>query len=144
MIETRRFKNVVIFIQIIFSLYLEFYQNFYAGKLNKTYLLNVCFAWTSRTVFWKKIRCHIFRFLCHILSFGSSGLNCKFIRREYGFSIDSKISVMSSGNKPILTLKISVANFSRFRYFADFDIRIVPGQNSFARIAFCYIECCVF
>ena len=39
---------------------------------------------------------------------------------------------MSSGDKPILTLKISVTNFSRFQYFADFDIRIVLlGQNSF-------------
>ena len=39
---------------------------------------------------------------------------------------------MSSGDKPILTLKISFINFGRFRYFADFDIRIVLlGQNSF-------------
>ena len=86
----------------------------------------------SFTFIWKKIRCHIFLFLCHISSFGSSGLNCEFIRREYGFSINSKISFMSSGDKPILTLKISVTNFCRFRYFADFDIRILLlGQNSF-------------
>ena len=39
---------------------------------------------------------------------------------------------MNSGDKPILTLKISVTNFYRFRYFADFDIRIVfLGQNKF-------------
>ena len=64
----------------------------------------------------EKIVCHIFLFLCHILSFGSSSLNCEFIRREYGFSINSKISLMSSGNKPILILKIS------FKSFVDFDI----------------------
>ena len=66
---------------------------------------------------WKKIRCHIFLFLCHILSFGSSGLNCEFIRREYGFLVHSKISFTSSGDKPILTLKISVTNFCRFWYW---------------------------
>ena len=32
---------------------------------------------------------------------------------------------MSSGDKPILALKISVTIFFRFRYFADFDIKIV-------------------
>ena len=47
---------------------------------------------------------------------GYSGLNCKFIRKEYGFSLNSKISLMRSGDKPILILKISVKNF------ADFDI----------------------
>ena len=82
----------------------------------------------SFTFIWKKIQCHIFLFLCHIFSFGSSGLNCQFIRIECGFSINSKISFMSSGDKTIL---ISVTNFCRFRYFADFDIRIlVLGQNS--------------
>ena len=85
----------------------------------------------------KNIRCYIFLFLCNILSFGSSGLNCKFILREYGFSINSKISFMSSGDKPILitnyiyNYKISITNFSRFQYFTDFDIRIILfGQNS--------------
>ena len=71
-------------------------------------------------------------FLYHILSFGSSGLNCEFIRREYAFSINSKIPFMNSGDKPIFTLKVSVTNFGRFRYFADLDIKIVLlGQNSF-------------
>ena len=32
---------------------------------------------------------------------------------------------MRSGDKPILTLKISVKDFGRFQYFADFDIEIV-------------------
>ena len=27
---------------------------------------------------WKKILCHIFLFLCHVLSLGSSALNCEF------------------------------------------------------------------
>ena len=62
----------------------------------------------------EKIICHIFLFLCHILSFESSSLNCEYIRREYGFSINSKISLISSGNKPILILKISVKNFVDF------------------------------
>ena len=63
------------------------------------------------------------RFLCYILAFGSSGLNCEFIHREHGFSINLKISFMNSGDQPILTLKISVMNLCRFRYFADFDIK---------------------
>ena len=42
-------------------------------------------------------------FLCYILMFGSSGLNCEFIRGEYGFSLNCKISFMSSGDQPILT-----------------------------------------
>ena len=71
-------------------------------------------------------------FLCYILTFGSSGLNCEFIRREYWFSINLKISFVSSVDQPILTLKISVTNFCRFRYFADFDIEILLlGQDSF-------------
>ena len=52
-------------------------------------------------------------------------MNCKFIRREYGFSINSNILFMSSGEKQILTLKISVKNFDIFPYFADFDFEIV-------------------
>ena len=32
---------------------------------------------------------------------------------------------MSSGDKTILILKISVTDFCRFRYFADLDIKIV-------------------
>ena len=64
-------------------------------------------------------------FLCHILSFGSSGLNCEFIHSEYGFSRNLKIPFMSSGDKPILILKITVTNFCRLQYFADFDIKIV-------------------
>ena len=67
---------------------------------------------------------------CHILSFGSSGLNCEFIRRECGFSTNSKISLVSSGNELILIMKISATNFCRFRYFTDFDIKIVLfGHN---------------
>ena len=125
-------------VNINFLLYLKFYQNFknyHAGKLNKTYLVNIYFASPSRTVFWdlsfyfcvkvhklndsfiylEKVSIPYFStFLCHILSLGSSGLNCQFIRREYGFSINSKILFMSSGDKPVLTLKILVTNFCRF------------------------------
>ena len=36
------------------------------------------------------------------------------------------------GDKLVLTLKISVTNIRRFRYFADFNTKIVPsGQNHF-------------
>ena len=60
-----------------------------------------------------------------------------FIRKEYDFSINSKISFMSLGDEQILTLNISVTNFWRFQYFADFDIKILPlGQNNFDWIAF--------
>ena len=69
-------------------------------------------------------------FLCHILSFGSSNLNCKFIRRECGSSINLKLSLVSSGDKLILTSKIAAANFCRFQYFADFDVKIVPSSQS--------------
>ena len=41
------------------------------------------------------------------------------------FSINLKISFMSSGGQPILTLKISVANIYRFRYFSGFEIKIL-------------------
>ena len=70
---------------------------------------------------WEKILPIFSMFLCHIFSFGSSGLNCRFIHREYDFSINSKISFMRTGDKPILTMKISVNIFFRFQYFAGFD-----------------------
>ena len=88
----------------------------------------------------KKILCYIFMFLCHILLFGSFSLNCRFICRKYGSSINSTwfqlnlnstISLVSSGDKPILT--------------ADFDIKIVRlGQNSFEWIALWWLDYCVF
>ena len=65
------------------------------------------------------------RFLCNILTLGSSNLNCESIHRKYEFSINLEISFMSSGDHPILTLGILVANFCRFRYFADFDIKFL-------------------
>ena len=44
---------------------------------------------------------------------------------------------MSSGNKPVLTLKILVTNFCRFQYFTDFNFKIVLiGQNNFESVAF--------
>ena len=46
-------------------------------------------------------------------------LNYEFIRRECGFSINSKISLVNSGNKLILIMKIPATDFWRFRYFAD-------------------------
>ena len=68
-------------------------------------------------------------------------LNCEFIRRECGFSINLKISLVSSSNKLILIMKISATNFWRFRYFADFDIKIVFwGHNSVEWISFCWVE----
>ena len=71
-------------------------------------------------------------FLSHIFLFESSGLSCEFIHRQYGFSINSKIPFMSSGDKPVLTLKTLVTIFCRFRYFADFYITMVLlGQNFF-------------
>ena len=42
-------------VNIIFLLYLKCYQsfkNYLTGKLNKTCLVNICFAYSSRTVFW--------------------------------------------------------------------------------------------
>ena len=65
------------------------------------------------------------RFLCYIFSFGYSGLNCEFICGEYGFSIYLKISLMSSGDQPILTFRISVTNFLHISIFSDFDIKIL-------------------
>ena len=86
----------------------------------------------SFTFLWKNALCYLALFLCHILSFGFSDLNSEFIRREYGFSINSKMYLMSSDHKPVLTLKIPVTNFFRFRYFADFDIKTaLLSQNNF-------------
>ena len=44
-------------------------------------------------------------------------LKCEVVRREYGFSINSKTSFMSSSDKPFLTLKISVTSFWRFLWW---------------------------
>ena len=86
----------------------------------------------SFTFIWKKILCHIFLSVYHILSLGSSDMNWEFIRREYSFSINSKISFMSSGNKQLLSLKVSVTIFCRVWYFGNFDIKTVHlDQNSF-------------
>ena len=64
---------------------------------------------------------------------------------KYGSSIYSKTSFLNSGDKLKLTLKISVTNFCKFRYFADFDIKVVLlVQNSFDWIAFCWGYYCVF
>ena len=105
--------------------------------------LNVRKLDDSFTFIWKKILCHIFLFLCHILLFGSSGPDAEFILRECRFSIKSKVSFMSSGDKPILTWQISVTNFCRFRHFADFDFKIVLlGQSSFQPFSFCWVEYC--
>ena len=49
-------------------------------------------------------------------AFASSSQNGEFIRTEYVFLVNSKISFMSLGDKPILILKSSVKNF------ADFDV----------------------
>ena len=87
----------------------------------------------------KKNLGHIFLFWCHVLSFGSSGLNCEFIHMDYGFSWNSKISLIRSGDKPILIFKISVKNFP------DFVIKIVLlEQNNFEWIAFCWVESIVY
>ena len=122
---------------MIFLLCLKFYQNF--GKVKQILFGEYMFCITlkgsflgpkfliclkvhtledSFTFIWKEI-------LGYIFTFKSSGLNCKFICREYGLSINLKISFLSSSDQPILTLKISVKNFSRFRYFANFDIKIL-------------------
>ena len=105
-----------------FSHNLKCYQNFknhHLGKLRKTCLMNsrnafwnlsFCFCLSVHklddtfTFIWKKILCYIFLFLCHM-------------SYEYGVSINSKISFVSSGDKLILT--------SQPQIFADFDIKIV-------------------
>ena len=88
---------------------------------------------------------YFYMLLCHILSFWYSGLNCELIHKVYDFSINLKISLVNSGGKPFLALKISVTNFCRFRYFEDFYIKIeLLGQNRFDWIAFCWGEYCVF
>ena len=88
---------------------------------------------------------YFYMLLCHILSFWYSGLNCELIHEVYDFSINLKISLVNSGGKPFLALKISVTNFCRFRYFEDFYIKIeLLGQNRFDWIAFCWGEYFVF
>ena len=93
---------------------------------------------------WKKILCYIFLFLCHILPLDPLAWIANLFAGN-GFSINSKISLMSSGDKPKLILKISVKDYADFRYFGDFDIKIVLlVQNSFEWIAFCLVEYCLF
>ena len=51
---------------------------------------------------------------------------------------------MRSSDKTILTLKISVTNFGRFLYFADFDIKNVLLRQKFLElIAFFDVVCSV-
>ena len=88
----------------------------------------------SFTFISKKILWQIFLFLCHILSFGSSGLNWEFICRDYGFSTNLKILFMSSGDKPVLTFKISVTNLCNFNNLQIlilklyFQVKIVSSE----------------
>ena len=45
------YKNL----NIIFFLYIDFLlksENYHGGKLNKTHLVNICFAWLARAVLW--------------------------------------------------------------------------------------------
>ena len=55
----------------MFSWYLEFYQNFHAA--NKTYLLNVCFASPSSTVFWGLGFIFAFKFTSYMIVLHSFG-----------------------------------------------------------------------
>ena len=127
------YKSVNINFFITFKILSKF-QKSSCGKVTQNlfgeYMFNLYFCFNvhklddSFTFPWKNILCHLALFLCHILLFGCSGLKCEFTRMEYGFSINSKIYLMSSGDKPVLTLKISITNFFRFQYFADFNIKI--------------------
>ena len=114
---------------VFWNLSFYFYLNAY--KLDDSFIF-----------IWKKILCNISLFLCHILSFGSSGLSCKFIRREYGFSINSIVRCRSQANFDFENLN---------QNFADFDIlQILMSklyflvQSRFEWIAFCWVEYCLF
>ena len=50
-------------------------------------------------------------FFCFHVIFCRLDPDCEFIRSECGFSINSKISLVSSSNNLILIMKISVTNF---------------------------------
>ena len=142
---------------VTFKILSSFQEGSYR-KVTWQLFVDICFAYLSRNVFqnlsfyfclnvhklgdsfksiWRKIYAASSCFYV-ILSSGYSGLNCKLIRSKYGFSIDLKISFISSDNKSILTLKLLVTKFFKFWYFPDFDIKIeLLGQNSFEWIAFC-------
>ena len=94
---------------------------------------------------WKRFYA-LLLFLCHILLFGFSDLNCRFICRGYGFSINSKISVMSSGDQPILIWRISVKNFTDVNILQILILKLYThlAQNSFEWIAFCWVEYILF
>ena len=115
-------------------------ENYHVRNLSKTYLVNICFALPARIVPWDSNIYFCLKICNWLNSFifiwnkvpwfetkvrkGVSipsfvvriflDLKCEVVRREYGFSINSKTSFMSSGDKPFLTLKISVASFCRF------------------------------
>ena len=70
----------------------------------------------SLAFIWKKIPSYFSMLLCCTLSFGSSGLNCEFIRSEYGFSRKFENIILRAQVIANFTLKISATNF------ADCDI----------------------
>ena len=146
-------------VNIIFLLHLKFYQNFktyHSGKLNKTYFVNIYYAQPSKTVFWnlcfyiclnvyklddsftfiwKKILCHLFLFLCHILSFRSSAnLFTGSIVFDKFDSIIHELRWYANFNFENLSHKLlQILIFCRFL-----------GQNSFELIAFCWVACYAF
>ena len=106
-------------------------QGYFSGAwfFNLVYTLEDSFIFIGKAI----LGC-----IFYILTFGSSELNCEFIHREYGFSINLKIPFMSSSDHPVLTLKVSVMCFCRFWYCTDFDIKVLLlSQNSFVWIGFC-------
>ena len=55
-------------------------------------------------------------------------LKCEVPRSEFGFSINSETSFLSSGDKTFLTLKISVKSFCRFLWWV---LKELPTLNNF-------------
>ena len=123
-------------VNIIF-LYINFllkFENYHAGNLNKTYLVNIYFAYPARTVLRDPSFCFVLKSASDSLvlySFGTRfhnlglryesvsmpyfavriflDLKCEVACREYGFLINLKTSLFSSGDQLFL-----VTRFSRF------------------------------
>ena len=118
-------KSVNIHFLSAFKVLLKFQESLY-GKTSRAVSWNVRFCFClnvhelddSFTFIWKKkILCHIVLFLCDILSYGSSGFNCKFILRKYGFLINSKISFINPDDKHFKNLShkfFQISIFCRF------------------------------
>ena len=59
-------------------------------------------------------------------------LKCEFVRKKYGFTINSKTSCMSSGDKPFLTLRFQSQVFANLcdEYSKSYPLIVIPEMTN--------------